>query len=241
MTDGRHNARAGTPPLAALVALCFALGVLNAAYNPWLLERSAALFWAIDLASFVLVPALGLALLRRRWRFDWRELGFPPAGDMAGLLRLLALSLVVAAAFAATLALTGALGGERLMRWLERAPAIGDALGGGFSYAEAIPEAGWPRAVVIAYLSLSAGFMEELVYRALLLALCLRSLPPRAQRPGYVLGGACAFSLVHFEQGPAVLAGTLALGVVAALLYLRIRAVLPFMAGHALVDLFEFG
>lgn len=227
-------------PLLVLVGLCFAAGIGNAFYNPGLYRLSPTLFWLTDAASFIVVPLAGVLLLHRRFGWPATALGFS-ALTAAALRHALLAGLALTAVFAAVLAAGDHWIPAPAPGWAGALPApVQAALNSDFSYERLIPGAGLLRWVVVLYLSLSAGFMEELAYRALLFSACLR-LPVAALRlPLYVVASAAAFALVHFEQGPSALATIFVLGLVAALLYIRLRAVVPFMIAHALVDLAEF-
>jgi hypothetical protein len=51
---------------------------------------------------------------------------------------------------------------------------------------------------------------------------------------------AAAFALIHWESGSREVIATFLLGVVLAALYLRIRNLWPFVAGHAITDMLTF-
>jgi hypothetical protein len=51
---------------------------------------------------------------------------------------------------------------------------------------------------------------------------------------------AAAFALIHWESGSREVIATFLLGVVLAALYLRIRNLWPFVAGHEITDMLTF-
>jgi len=109
---------------------------------------------------------------------------------------------------------------------------------GFFQYKSIVPESGILYFAVTIYLGLSAGLVEEFLFRGLLyrafsgfrhsLALFLVILP-------------ILFSLVHWENGLAKLASTYIVGIFMAIAYLGLRNLWPLVAGHIFTDLVWFG
>lgn len=108
---------------------------------------------------------------------------------------------------------------------------------GFFEYESVIPESGLSRYAVIAYFALSAGFVEEFLFRGLLYRAALEF-----RRTGvfYVAVSPLLFSLVHWESGVANLFATWVFGLFMAGVYLRLRNLWPLIAGHILTDLLWF-
>jgi membrane protease YdiL (CAAX protease family) len=89
-------------------------------------------------------------------------------------------------------------------------------------------ELGWMFA-----LSLTAGFVEELLFRGYLIAV----LAPWLTRWGAAAVSVAAFGVLHAYQGRAGIVRTAALGAVMTLLSAATRSLIPAMVLHALIDL----
>jgi membrane protease YdiL (CAAX protease family) len=214
LTAGKAAAWAIVPTAALLT--------LNGLYLDEAYRASRPLFWFLDIAQFVLVPLASLWALRRFAGVGPRDYGLGPLlGPRDRLVTLAAYPLVVAV-FAAGYAFARIV--TLFLPWEWPATA--------FLYSQVIPLNPPGALAMLAYLSLSAAFVEEIFYRGLP-ALCLR--------PGlYPLVSAAAFAVIHWESGTRELVAMFLLGVVLAALYLRIRNLWPFVAGHAVTDMLAF-
>jgi len=106
-----------------------------------------------------------------------------------------------------------------------------------FSYADVIPADGVARALVVLWFGLSAGVIEETLYRAYawhLAAYC------RRPRLIYLVLAPFLFALVHWEGGAASLAASWFYGLVAAIAYLALRNLWPLVVGHCTTDFLAF-
>lgn len=199
-----------------------ALLTLNGFYLGAAWRVSPALFWALDLAQFVVVPWLSLWALQRFAGVAPRHYGLGPiVGRQGVFLALIAFPLVIVVCvlgygLAKILAL--------FTPWGWQASA--------FLYSRAIPGSPAGALAVLLYLSLTAAFVEEIFYRGLP-ALFL-------SRPLYPLVSAAAFALIHWESGTREVVATFLLGLLLAALYLRLRNLWPFVAGHAVTDMLAF-
>lgn len=213
--------------IAAAALPSVAVGLLNGLY----LEHLAAtplLYWCADLAQWVLIPAICLYALARFAAIGPRAYGLrgPDAELPAG-------SLAVATVLACAVFALAYFGTSALAeRWLPQAPPH-------FSYAHLIPS-GAMRVPVVIYFALSAGIVEEVVYRGLPLAALGAAIRERGVLPAYVLVSATLFSSIHWEGGLIGLIPAFVVGVVAALLYLRIGNLWPLVIAHAQVNLIHF-
>ena len=212
-----HHSRAVAFAAAPTVALL----TLNGLYLAWALRHSAALFWILDLLQFIVVPGASLwALSRAGVRPADYGLGRMVAPERRGRdVRAYAIVLVV---FCITYGTASAVSPYVSLAWGS----------GGSLYNRAIPLEPALALLTLLYICLSAAFVEEIVFRGLLFA-CL---PPSR----YVLVSALAFSLIHWENGSWETFATLVLGLVLALLYIRIRNLWPFIFGHAVTDMLAF-
>lgn len=202
-------------PTAALLAL-------NGLYLGPAFGASAPLFWFLDLAQFVLVP---LASVWALWRFAGvrpRDYGLGPLAGAQPPSFALVLYLLVIAAFAYGYGFAKLLALFVPWEW----PATA------FVYTQAFPHHAAGSLALLAYLSVSEALAEEIVFRGLP-ALWLRA-------HAYPLVSAAAFAAIHWESGTREVVAAFLLGVGLAALYLRLRNLWPFVAGHAVTDMLAF-
>jgi membrane protease YdiL (CAAX protease family) len=110
--------------------------------------------------------------------------------------------------------------------------------GGYFDYESIVPESGILYFVVVAYFGLSAGLVEEFLFRGLLYH-AFSGL--RHSLALFLLVSPLLFSLVHWEDGLANLAATWIVGIFMAAAYLGLRNLWPLVIGHVFTDLVWFG
>ena len=211
---------------ASLFTLLF---FANGLYNP-LIAKCTALYWSIDLLTWIGLPGLALWHLNHRFQIS------PPA-----LLRFLHFGkdlkigwghiplLVILAAFIITV-----LRFTQLILHYSYAPDIFEPY---FSYHEVLPTLPSRRETIIVYFALSAGILEEVVYRGLPYHLIdyLRNRPFL-----YVLSTSGIFSLLHWEQNIWGLVSTYIFGVIFATLYLKSQNIILPMILHAITNIFFF-
>jgi membrane protease YdiL (CAAX protease family) len=200
--------------------------------NGWYVEpayrASPPLFWALDIAQFVVVPAASCWLL-------WRFAGVAPAHY--GLSRIvqhhplheLVVYTAVIAAFVAGYGLARILALFAPLLWA----------GHSFSYQAAIP-GGVAAVAALAYFAFSAGLAEEVVFRGLPALYLGARLSPAAFAWVYPLASAAAFAAIHWEQGSREFVATFLLGLGAGWLYMKIRNLWPFVFGHTYTDVAAF-
>ena len=109
---------------------------------------------------------------------------------------------------------------------------------GFFSYHAIIPEAGILYYLVVIYFALSAGLVEEFLFRGLLFH-ALSGF--RHSLVLFLLISPLLFGLVHWEDGLANLVTTWCVGVFMALAYIGLRNLWPLVIGHIFTDLVWFG
>lgn len=93
--------------------------------------------------------------------------------------------------------------------------------------------------LAILYLAVSAGVVEEVVYRGLIHYLIFRRNAAYSQLT-FVLVSSILFSLVHWHGGGIAMLTALSVGLVAAQLRLSVGDIRPVIVGHVLVDLNAF-
>lgn len=201
-------------------------GEINGLYNPPLFRASPSLFWAVDFASFVLVPSLIALWLAKFGGIRPKQYGlqFPPPlrGELLGSSVLVGAVLFILHFMS-----------QRLV-WAFSGYPVSE-----FSYGTAIPS-GLLHFPVVLYLSLSAGLMESVFLLALPWFFWRQhpSLAPRRTLFAWVT--AIMFASIHWEQGLHGVAAALIFGYAACLLYWKLNDLSPIVGAHAFVDLGEF-
>ena len=108
-----------------------------------------------------------------------------------------------------------------------------------FTHGSVIPE-GPERALVVVYLAVTAGVIEEIFFRGLPW-LGVQAVPNLNTRKAvYITGTSILFGLIHWENGVPEILATTALGLVAAVLYLKLLNLLPLIGAHIFLDLVYF-
>lgn len=214
------------PRLLLLGACGIAPFMVNGLVNP-LIADNALLYWGFELLTWIVLPALILCLVMRTPGLRLVDLGYHAAlrGWRKPALLLLACVLFAPlcyAVYAGSYALFSAI-----------FPAQGF-----FEYDSIVPESGILYYLVVAYFALSAGLVEEFLFRGLL----YRALVGLRHAPAlFLLLSPLLFSLVHWENGLANLASTYVIGVFMAFAYLGLRNLWPLIVGHIFTDLVWFG
>lgn len=207
-----------------MAALFIALQILDGLFKRPLANAGPLPFWTYDALLFIALPAAALWPLRgsgglRRLGLALREPGWGLA-DLGALAALLAMTLGFL--YAGSKALFSAL--------LPQVPL--GALS--FAWESLLPPPGAGRTLFALYLALTAGFAEELFYRALLFEALGR------KGPQFVAVSSILFAFAHWEQGLAALLASGAYGAVAAEGYRRVPLLWPFALAHAAVDFAYF-
>lgn len=199
----------------------FINGPINAIiyHNPYL-------YWGFELSIWVVAPLLILLAVSRTAGFRLTDLGFHACmmnyrnAAMVFIL-CLAFAPICYWLYASTFGLFYSLFPE----------------GGFFQYQSVIPADGLPRLAVILYFALSAGLVEEFLFRGLLYRAAQDFTRPTLF---YLLVSPLLFSLVHWESGIANLFATYVFGIFMAVSYLGFRNLWPLIAGHVYTDLIWF-
>jgi uncharacterized protein len=203
-----------------------ALGLANGLYFTTLAVSNPLLYWIADGFQFVAVPALSFWFLIKHGVLpvDYGFHGPIPGSSLAEN-------------FGLVLFIT-------FLYWLSFDP-INSILyrvfwdsASAIPFSPALPEAKAWRILLIVYASLTAALIEESVFRALPWLYFEKRL--RSPELPYVLTTSLLFGLVHWEQGIHTIVAAGILGIVAALLYVGIRNIWPFIIAHFITDMWSF-
>ena len=193
------------------------IGLLNGFYKESLYSFEPVWFWVADVAQFVLLPcSVFFALAHyggvRPNRYGFRAMGI---GHLTGL--------TVLATF---------------LFWLSYEPftrlfsALLNASAPEFSYHSVIPQSPVLHSLVVLYFAATAAFVEETIFRALPWYYFSLQKAGRSPMWRYVLGSSLFFGLIHWENGSHEVASAFVLGVVACMLYAKIKNIWPLVGAH---------
>jgi membrane protease YdiL (CAAX protease family) len=211
--------------LAPMLLQSLADGLYKAPLYNW----SVAAFWFADIAKFVLVPGVILWCLARFAGVHPRDYGLswprtPEARERLLGGTLLACFVLVPLFFAV-----------QQMLWFAGYYGLPD-----FGYEATLPHGQVLRWIVIGYYALTAGVVEEIVFRGLPWTWVEHFGDTPATRGAWVVVTSIVFALVHWENGgPGMLAAG-AYGIGAALLYLKLRNLWPLVVAHVVTDVISF-
>jgi len=205
-------------------------GEIDGITNRALFSIAPALFWIVDLVFYSLVPLAALVHMKGRFRVTPSEYGlrsFDRWAEFFGTTLVFVFLLVAAYEIPIRIGW--------IVLYHTGFAELADPF---FSYHSVIP-AGLLHLPAVAYLSLSAGLLESILFIGLPWMLW-------RERFGDLRGGSFAltssvlFASVHWEQGALGVIGALVFGLVACRLYLKIGNLWPVVAAHALVDFVKF-
>ena len=199
---------------------------LNGLYLGAAYRQSQLLFWILDVSQFVVVPVLSFWILFRYGQVSPNQYGLSLPTKNADPVSALILCVFISFSFCSIYIAARFLGYVVESLWSPQA----------FSYGQAIPKQPLLAFYAIAYLALSAGFVEEIVYRGLPHLLLSTRVSEGKVPLVYSLSSSVLFASAHWENGSGETFATFLLGLALAALYLRVRNLWPFVIGHAFTD-----
>jgi membrane protease YdiL (CAAX protease family) len=206
-----------------------AAALLNGLWIEYLYHSNPAYFWAADISEFVLFPALGVAvlgLLGGIWPHQYGIRQLPRGYSPAELFGLFALVMFMYWLFYSPIR-------EFTQQFLWKSEAA-------FGYKSVIPPDGVLKILAVGYFSLTAAFLEEVLFRGLpWLYLSLR-FPNGGFTGTYILSTSLLFAMIHWEQGPAGVIAAFTLGLIAATMYSKLQNLWPFIVAHFVADVVAF-
>ena len=219
------RARASRRTQLAIYLFAVSPYLVNGWINPHLGD-APVLYWLLEVVFWVGIPGVALFLARKYTALDVAALGF--SLELRG--RRSVPGLAVACALVSLL-MVG------LYQLADHYAGVLFGVDETFAYESVMPDSRGARVLVALYLGLTAGFVEETLYRgyACKLAACFA-------RPQllYLGAGPVVFAVVHWEGGWASVAAAYVMGVVTALVYLLLRNLWPLIVGHCVTDYFWF-
>ena len=215
------------PNRLLLLALCgIAPFMINGLVNS-IIPQNTLLYWCFELLTWVVIPSTVLYLVTRTPGFRFSDLGYH--GTICGQRKtgLLLLACVLFAPLCYWVYSTS------YDYFIELFPA-----GESFDYDAVVSASGIFYFAVVVYFGLSAGLVEEFLFRGLLYR-AFSGFPSSTVL--FLVVSPLLFGLVHWEDGLANLASTYIVGVFMAIAYLGFRNLWPLVIGHIFTDLVWFG
>jgi membrane protease YdiL (CAAX protease family) len=212
--------------LFALFGIAVSPYLINGYINS-LIADNPIHYWTFELVTWVVLPALVFTIARNRYGITLQELGFTAA--LFGKSRVpLLLGLCVAFSALDWYAYSS------LHRYFSQLlPHEGI-----FHYSSVVPETGIWKILTAVYFAISAGFVEEAIYRGFAFRIMHRvnsSVLP------FLVFSPLIFAAVHWESGLANVAASYVLGLIAAVAYVWLRNLWPLVVGHVFTDYVWFG
>lgn len=223
-----RGVRLSDSAIVGLVSTPIAGALLNGLYNGPLYRINPSLFWAADVALFVLAPAAILYCLFTfaRIRPTNYGLAFPPFGGFESVASSVFLAFILAAAYEAA----------KYVGWAFTWPWY---VAPDFSYGAVTPS-GLLRPLVAGYWAITAGLVESVFYIGLPWYLWRIHFGLVHRRRLFLCVSAAIFAATHWEQGPHNVVAAFAFGLAAVLIYWKINDLWPIAGAHALIDFVTF-
>jgi len=214
--------------VSMVIAPFFVFGLINGVYNASLSEASPLLFWLVDMLGWIVLPSAILYYIYRYYGIGLRDYGFTALNSAYQRREIISWS------FLATFILSIYYFAFGWLAW-----EFIDSPISSFSYGGVVPE-GDSRYLAIFYLAITAAIFEEIFFRGLIWRLVYSSALPYNKSVIYVVVSSVLFGLVHWENGVPEIFAAMVFGIVACVLYLRLRNLIPLIFAHFCIDVFNF-
>jgi len=202
--------------------------MINGVYNRTLAETSPWLFWLVDALGWIALPSMILFYIYRYYGISLHDYG------LVNLNTPYKRREVINWSFLSTFILSIYYFAFGWLAW-----RFIDAPTNVFSYGGIVPE-GNLRYVTIVYFAITAAVFEEIFFRGLIWRLVYSSSIKFNKSIVYVVISSALFGAVHWENGLPEVVSTTIFGIVACVLYLRLRNLLPLVIAHFLIDVVNF-
>lgn len=196
--------------------------LLNGFYNPFL-ARFPFAFWIADIIAWLILPATLLIVGINKNYISLQDLGLRISNRYLPLILISSIFACPIFYYTYTHSYAYAVSAYPVNHFKVN-----------FSYHNLIPTTPPLSYVTTAYYSLTAGFIEEVLYRSLLFNLFENTF---FQRIVFLITSSIIFSLVHWEGGVHNLHATLVIGAVAGIIFLITKNIWPCIIGHVFSDL----
>jgi membrane protease YdiL (CAAX protease family) len=211
--------------------LIYFYGLVNGLLFDGISKISIVAFWIQDFTYFVLIPLAYLTYAYRKYQFKPADYGLIKGSPTYPTTELIGASIFVGI-FLGVLVIPL----DYLSYYMFYSA---DSLASKFSYKDVVPS-GALKFPIIFYLAITAGLMEEIIYRGIPRRLIFEQQSLRYKKTLFIIGTSIAFSTIHWTSGMYNLAPTFIYGVLAAMLYLKLKNLWPLVGAHFLYDFYIF-
>lgn len=214
------------------LAILFFVGILplllNGFYNSYL-SQTPFRYWAVETLTWIVLPSILLWSARRSDLFGAADLGLHLSVSGRSSWPLFLGSILIAAPLVVLVDVYSAEAARSLFPVNHGAAA--------FQYRDLVPATSFPRLLVLLYLCLSAGLVEEVYFRGM-----ARLLFPAGWQGSlsYIAFSALLFSSIHWEGGVWNLSEALLFGLATSALYVSLGNLWPLIIGHVVSDYLWF-
>lgn len=215
--------------VSMVIAPFFLFGMINGVYNGALAKMEPWLFWLVDVLGWIVLPSVILYYIYRYYGISLRDYGFTKLTSSNQRREIISWS------FLATFILSIYYFSFGWLAWEFIAAPTSPA----FSYGGMVPE-GDTRYIAIFYLAATAAVFEEIFFRGLIWRLVYSSSTPYNKAVVYVAVSSILFGLIHWENGVPEIFASMVFGIVACVLYLRLRNLTPLIIAHFVIDMVNF-
>jgi len=199
--------------------------MLNGFYNPTLANQPI-LYWSADLFAWIILPVILLAFALKRKLVSFETLALTVSKSklpLIGIACIIACPLLYYTYFHSY--------------EYAKSSFPTNYFKVNFSYQALIPKEPPLSYLTTLYFSLTAGFVEEILYRSLYFNLFKKTV---IQTLIFFVSSSVFFSIVHWEGGIHNLFATLVFGFVACGIFLATKNIWPCIIGHCFVDIVYF-
>ena len=228
-----------TPPqLAAsrgqwFLAFLIALWSVYAFKGFFLPIQSSAQFWTVDLFYYVALPTLALAIASWILQRPLSELVHPRIGTGPAA----SVDLQVALGFVLVIAHFGLL--FPIRSWASASPEVFTTfMPMQLNYTQIANDLGPYKILGVLYFAATAALVEEYFFRGFFARFFLERASPASWR--YVTVSAALFAVYHWHIGIGTVLLSLGTGVLAAVVVLKTRTLLPVVGAHFVIDVISF-
>lgn len=214
-------------PAHYVFLIIFFIALVNGFYLHYIYQESIFVAWAYDVSQFVVLPFTLFYILHRKYNISPGDYGVIIPGNKF----LLNLLIYDAIFYAVILNVLYFATYEFVDMYVPDKYYPG--------YVSLIP-VGIFKLPVVFYMSITAAVVEEVVYKGIPLMLFSKYSKYKYFNLLFVVITASLFSLAHWENGIPDIVSALAFGVFSAIVYLRIRNLLPIIFAHFVGDFVTF-
>lgn len=205
--------------------LCIIPFFINGFYNPYLSDNPFW-FWALDILTWIILPIICFSFLGYKRALTFEETGIKIPKSKYMSIFFISLLMCPIAYFTYKYS-------DNVGKIIFPINYISNK----FSYNQLMPETGYQKLLVGLHFSITAGLVEELLYRGLF----KKVITYFTERKLYfVILSSLVFSSVHWEGGIQNLFPSFITGLLFAIVYVKTKSLWPCIIGHIFTDAVYF-